>query len=67
MLALIPLFPLIGFLINGVWYAFGQAPKGGKKAGAQITGVIATTAIFLSFITSVLFFAQLLGMDAEHR
>ena len=27
MTALIPLFPLLGFLINGSWYALGQAPK----------------------------------------
>ncbi|MEO5970642.1 MAG: NADH-quinone oxidoreductase subunit L [Bdellovibrionia bacterium] len=67
MLALIPLFPLIGFLINGTWYAFGQAPAGRRKAGAQITGVIATIAIFLSFVVSSILFSQLLGMDAEHR
>ena len=45
MLALIPLFPLLGFLINGCWYAFGQAPKGRTKAGATVTGTIATLAI----------------------
>lgn len=56
MLALIPLFPLIGFLINGAWYAFGQAPAGRKKAGSEITGGIATLAIFLSFIVSVALF-----------
>jgi NADH-quinone oxidoreductase subunit L len=67
MLALIPLFPLIGFLINGLWYAFGQAPVGHKKAGTGITGAIATLSIFSSFIISVILFLQLSGMDAEHR
>ena len=45
MLALIPLFPLVGFLINGTWYAFGQAPAGRKMAGSVVPGVIATVAI----------------------
>src|SRR5687767_2338761 len=67
MLALIPLFPLLGFLINGVWYAAGQAPRGRTKACAVITGGIATLAIFLSFVVSVLCFFQLHGMDSEHR
>lgn len=67
MLAWIPLFPLIGFLINGSWYAFGQAPAGRKKAGATVPGWIATLSIFASFVVSAMLFAQLLGMDAEHR
>lgn len=67
MLALIPVFPFIGFLINGIWYAFGQAPKGGKKASAQVAGGIATFFIFLSFIVSVICFANLTGLDPEHR
>lgn len=62
MLALIPLFPLIGFLINGSWYAFGQAPRGHKKASAAITGGIATIAIAASFVVSLLLFFQLQGM-----
>jgi NADH-quinone oxidoreductase subunit L len=67
MLALIPLFPLIGFLINGIWYAFGQAPAGRSKAGSSVTGWIATLAIFLSFVVSLLVFLQLKGMEGEHR
>ncbi len=67
MLALIPVFPLIGFLINGLWYAVGQAPAGRKKAGSVATGSIAAFFIFLSFLVSVYYFLQLLGMDAEHR
>src|SRR4051794_21599314 len=67
MLALIPLFPLIGFLINGTWYAFGQAPKGRKKAGSKVPGWIATLFIFLSFVVSLILFIQLTGMEGEHR
>jgi NADH-quinone oxidoreductase subunit L len=67
MLALIPLFPLIGFLINGTWYAFGQAPAGRKKAGSAVTGAIATLAIAASFVVSLMHFLQLQGMGEEHR
>lgn len=67
MLALIPLFPLIGFLVNGVWYAFGQAPSGRKKAGAWLPGVIATASIFLSFLVSLGIFLHLLKLPPEGR
>ncbi len=67
MLALIPLFPLVGFTINGVWYAFFQAPKGRKKAHAGVPGTIATLAIAASFVVSLLNFMQLWGMPAEGR
>ncbi len=67
MIALIPLFPLVGFLINGSWYAFGQAPKGRTKASAGITGGIATLAILSSFVVSLMLFLQLYGMPGEHR
>ncbi len=66
MIALIPLFPLVGFLFNGLWYAFGQAPRD-RNAHATVPGVIATLAIFASFIVSLLIFIQLHGLDAEHR
>lgn len=67
MLALIPLFPLIGFLINGIWYATRQAPKGGHPASAGVTGGIAASAIALSFLVSVLTFLKLLGMPEDQR
>ena len=67
MLALIPVFPLVGFLINGIWYALGQAPAGSKKVSSALSGGIATFFIFCSFITSVVIFLQLHGMEAEHR
>ncbi|OFZ20081.1 MAG: NADH-quinone oxidoreductase subunit L [Bdellovibrionales bacterium GWB1_55_8] len=67
MLALIALLPLIGFAINGLWYVAVQAPPGGKKAGATVSGVIATTAIGGSFVLSLLVFLRLKGMPAEAR
>jgi NADH-quinone oxidoreductase subunit L len=67
MLALIPLFPLLGFLINGSWYAFFQAPAGRHKAHAGVPGTIATLAIAASFVVSLLNFLQLHGMPAESR
>ena len=67
MLALIPLFPLIGFLINGSWYAFFQSPPGRKKAGAIVPGVIATLAILSSFVVSLILFLELKGMSGEGR
>ncbi len=67
MLALIPFFPLVGFLINGVWYAFGQAPAGRTQASARVTGWIASFFIFLSFLFSVVLFFQLAGLDGERR
>ncbi len=65
MIALIPLFPLIGFLINGCWYAFFQAPQGRKKAHAGIPGAIATLSILASFVVGVILFLQLQGSPAE--
>ncbi|MCM2278043.1 MAG: NADH-quinone oxidoreductase subunit L [Oligoflexia bacterium] len=67
MIALIPLFPLIGFLINGSWYAFVQAAPGRRKAGSGITGAIATMAILGSFVVSCLLFLQLQGLPPESR
>src|SRR4051812_10946698 len=67
MLALIPLFPLIGFLINGCWYAFFQAPKGRHAAGATVPGIIASVAIFASFLVSLSLFFKLQAMPEDGR
>lgn len=67
MLALIPLFPLVGFAINGLWYALVQSRPGGKAAPAAITGGIASAAILGSFIISLRAFLQLKGMPEESR
>lgn len=52
LVALIPLFPLIGFLINGFF---------GKKISKGLSGTIASVAVLASFIVSVLIF-----LDLEH-
>src|SRR5437588_7893868 len=67
MLAWIPIFPLIGFLINGIWYAFFQAPRGKHAAGAGITGTIASVAIFASFAVALASFIHLTGLPPEER
>ena len=56
---LIPLFPLIGFLINGL---FGK-----KIKNEAIIGAIGTLAIFGSFVVSCLILMQMIGLPAEHR
>ncbi len=66
-LALIPLLPLIGFAVNGIWYGLIQTRPGAKKAGSTIPGVIATLAIFASFVISLMTFLQLQGMEEAHR
>lgn len=50
LVALIPLFPLIGFLINGFF---------GKKISKGLSGTIASVSILASFILSILVFADL--------
>jgi NADH-quinone oxidoreductase subunit L len=67
MLKWIPLLPLIGFVINGFWYALIQCRPGAKKAGATVPGTIATLAIFGSFLLSLRAFLTLKGMPEEGR
>ena len=55
---LIPLFPLMGFLINGLF--------GSRFKQSQI-GAIASAAIGLSFIVSVTIFFQVLQLPASER
>ena len=55
---LIPLFPLIGFLINGL--------LGKKIKNEKVIGSIGAFAVFCSFIVSVMTFSKLIGLpDAE--
>lgn len=67
LIGLVLLFPLVGFLINGLWYAFGQAGASKKKASAEITGSIAALAIFGSFIAAVTMFFQMLQVSEAER
>ncbi|MBL7715869.1 MAG: NADH-quinone oxidoreductase subunit L [Bdellovibrionales bacterium] len=67
MLSWIVVLPLIGFLINGLWYAFLQAPAGRKKAGSVVPGAIATAAIFGSFLVSLSVFLKLNELPESQR
>jgi NADH-quinone oxidoreductase subunit L len=50
------LFPLVGFLINGL--AHLKAVRSGKKISANLSGGIATLAMALSFLTAVIFYLK---------
>lgn len=50
--ALVPLFPLLGFLINGFF---------GKKLSKGLSGTIASLSILASFVVSLLIFIELNG------
>jgi NADH-quinone oxidoreductase subunit L len=58
LIAILILSPLVGFLINGIRY---------KKHSANVAGVIATLAVFISFVSSVLLMLDLINMPAEGR
>jgi NADH-quinone oxidoreductase subunit L len=51
-IALVPLFPLIGFLINGFF---------GKKMSKSLSGMIASLSVLASFVISILIFIELNG------
>ncbi len=55
---LIPLFPLIGFLINGLI---------GNRIGNRLVGLLACSTVGLSFLVSLGSFLELLGLHAEDR
>lgn len=55
---LIPLFPAIGFLINGLF---------GRRLGKGVVSVVGPAAIGLSFLTSILIFFELIGKPASER
>ena len=56
---LIPLFPLLGFLINGL---FGK-----KIKNETVIGGIGAFAVFCSFVVSVMTFLKLTGQPADAR
>ena len=56
---LIPLFPLIGFLINGL--------LGKKIKNETVIGSIGALAVFCSFVVSVMTFLKLIGLPADER
>lgn len=58
LMAILLLSPLIGFLINGIRY---------KNPTANLSGGIATAAVFISFVSSILLVSDLIGMPEEAR
>lgn len=58
LMAVLLLSPFIGFLINGVRY---------KQPTYKLSGGIATAAVFISFICSIVLFSELLGMPPDQR
>jgi NADH-quinone oxidoreductase subunit L len=58
LVALIPLFPLLGFIINGFF---------GKKISKGLSGTIASLSILASFIVSVLVFVELQGSSQKEH
>lgn len=59
---LIPLFPLIGFLINGV-----LGPLTGKPLPKLFAGALATAAVFASFAVACLLFQHVMAADEAHK
>ncbi|OGP54132.1 MAG: NADH-quinone oxidoreductase subunit L [Deltaproteobacteria bacterium RBG_13_52_11b] len=55
---LIPLFPAIGFLINGFF---------GRRLGNRVVSVVGPSAIGLSFLTAIIIFFELLGRPPAER
>ena len=59
---LIPLFPLIGFLINGV-----LGPVTGKPLNKLFAGALGTAAVFLSFGVACLLFQHVMAAPDGHK
>jgi NADH-quinone oxidoreductase subunit L len=55
---LIPVFPAIGFLINGLF---------GRSLGKKVVSWVGPTVIGLSFLTSILIFLELIGRPVTER
>jgi NADH-quinone oxidoreductase subunit L len=55
---LIPLFPAIGFMINGLF---------GKSLGKKVVSWVGPSVIGLSFLTSILIFFELIGRPPTER
>jgi NADH-quinone oxidoreductase subunit L len=58
LMALVILSPVVGFLINGFRY---------KKHSGNVAGTIATVAVAISFISSILLVTDLIAMPEEAR
>lgn len=58
LMSILILSPFVGFLINGLRY---------KKHNYLVAGTIATSAVFISFISAVFLVVDLLGLPADSR
>lgn len=58
LIAILLLSPLLGFIINGLRF---------KSKNYILAGTIGTSAIFVSFVTAILLFLELVGMPADQR
>jgi NADH-quinone oxidoreductase subunit L len=58
LIATLILAPLLGFLVNGFRV---------KKHSYKVAGIIATSAVFISFVCSVILFIQLLDLPEDQR
>ena len=58
LIGILLLAPLIGFLINGLRY---------KDKNYKLAGAVASGAVAISFICSLLLLGQLMGMPSEGR
>lgn len=58
LMSILILSPFVGFLINGFRY---------RRHSYKVAGSIATAAVLISFISSILMVADLIGMPAESR
>ena len=55
---LIPVFPAIGFMINGLF---------GRSLGKKVVSWVGPSVIGLSFLTSILIFFELIGKPPTER
>lgn len=64
---LVPLFPFLGFLINGLIRLSQKAPFEEKSSVRNLVGWIGCASVGLSFLTSIIIFFQLSALPAGER
>ena len=64
---LVPLFPLLGFLINGLLALSQKADSEEKKARKSLVSWIGCGSVGLSFLTSVVILFELLALPEGER
>ena len=63
---LIPVFPLLGFVVNGL-SGLWTITRTGKRPGKIFVALVGCGSVFLSLILSLACFYELLRLDPEHR